>query len=83
MALVAQKRRIIIKTSTGEKDLIEPTPGASLEQIRLFNMAEYPELATCGVDTNDQEVTFKPDNGPEQKYTQTTSTFKPNTGTRG
>lgn len=85
MALSATpvERRIVLKRSTGEVVLKEPYPNAPIEAVRAFNQADYPELATCGVDTSSEEVKFKPDNGPETSGTRSTTSFKPNAGTRG
>jgi hypothetical protein len=63
MALQPVARTIQIKTSTGNKPLTEPHPGASIEEIRTFHQAKHPELATCGVDQEGNTITFKPNLG--------------------
>lgn len=71
MALEQVTRKIQMQTSTKERiELHEPAPGASIEQIRLFNQHQHPQLATATHEITDE-------NGVEVVL------FKPNVGTRG
>jgi PRTRC genetic system protein C len=63
-------QRVFLKRGTETIPLPTPTPNASIEAIRAFNLHEYPELGTCGVDPTSD------DNGP-------IITFKTNVGNRG
>ena len=65
--LTAIPKVVEIKRSAGTVKLDEHHEGASIQQIRAFNKTKYPELETCGVDTETKDgvehITFKPQAG--------------------